>query len=270
MGGAFTAVSDDVNAVLYNPAGAMQSGSRQAAFTHAKPFVGLDDGGLNLNFFSVLAPVSDVAAFGVAWSGLTAPVYSQDDAAFLAATSLNRWLPSLGPTVSVGANLHYLHQNFDLDQRTVGDSVFSGGRSAGAFAVDLGLQVRPDPRVLPGLSLGVAGRSLNEPDIGLLTPDPVRRELLAGAAYSWSHLTLAADLSQRAGDLSWRAGAELWFRDQTLGLRAGGNDASAGTGFTVLLPFGKDSGVFLDYAFTVPLQVEDVSGSHRAAVGYLF
>lgn len=270
MGGAFTAISDDVNAVLYNPAGATQAGSRQVAFTYTKPFAGLDDVDLNANFFSAVLPVSDVATFGFGWASLGAPVYRQNSVALMGATSVNRWFPTLGPALSVGANLRFLHHRFDTDARTVGDSVFSGGRSESAIAVDLGVLGKPDPDILPGLTLGLRAASLNEPDIGLEDVDKVPRDLVGGAAYNIGSLTLAFDLSLRDDKTDWRAGAEYWMRDETLGVRAGAHTSAITAGFTTLLPGWRRMGLFLDYAFSLPLYVDDTAGSHRAALGVLF
>jgi hypothetical protein len=270
MGGAFTAVSDDVNAVLYNPAGAAHATSAQAAFTHGRPFTGLDDAKLNTNFFSALVPVSDAGAFGLAWSSLVAPVYQQNTVTALAATSLNRWMPALVPSITVGANLNALQHRFDLDERTAGDSVFSGGRSRAAWSYDVGVIMKPDPQLLPSLYLGAAGKALNQPDIGLKDVDAARREWLAGGAFIGKRWTFAADLSQRAGRLSWRAGAEAWFRDETLALRAGARSTAVSAGFSFLFNAGRNSRLFLDYAYEFPLVVEETAGTHRAAFGFLF
>jgi hypothetical protein len=270
MGNAFTAVSDDVNAVLFNPAGATQAGSRQLALTYSKPFAGLDDVSLHGNFFSAVLPVSDVATFGLGWTSFAAPVYRQNSVSLLAATSINRWVPKLGPALSAGANLRFLHHRFDTDPRTAGDSVFSGGISEAAVAVDVGLLGKPDPDVLPGLTLGLRAMSLNQPDIGLEDVDKVPRELVAGAAFNRRSLTLTFDLARRDDRTDWRAGAEYWMRDETLGVRAGAHSTAATAGFSVLFPAWRKTGLFLDYAFSLPLYIDDTAGSHRAALGVLF
>ncbi len=270
MGNAFTAVADDVNAALFNPAGLAQIPSRQMAFSHAKPFTGLDDVNLNLNFFSAVLPVGDLGSCGVAWSNLVAPVYRENTVTLSAASSLNRWLPDMKPYLAVGVNVNALQNRFDLDDRTAGDSVFANGRSENAVAFDLGLYMKPDPDRLPGLTLGAMGKSLNQPGLGLVETEQLKRELAGGAAYSFEKLTLSADLVRRDDVDTWRAGVESWFRQQTLGLRAGANSTAASAGFTVLFRAGRQAGIFLDYAYSIPFQVEDTAGSHRLALGLVF
>jgi very-short-patch-repair endonuclease len=266
MGGAFTAVSDDANAVRFNPAGATQAAAAEVSFAYSKPFTGLDDVDVNLNFVTALMPVSDIGAVGIAWASMNGDVLQQNTASLLMATSMNRWFPDLGPALSVGANAHFLHQEYSLDARTSADSVFARGRSAAAAAFDVGLWLKPDPRALPGLSLGIAGKSLNEPDLGLADRDPAHREIAGGAAYVWRRLTMALDLSTRKGENSWNAGAETWLFGDRLALRAGTGQTAANAGLAFVLRLGSLNFV-LDYAFSFPYTVEDSAGAHRAALG---
>jgi len=129
----------------------------------------------------------------------------------------------------------------------------------------------PDPAPGEGeILIRLRAASLNQPDLGFADVDKVPRELVAGAAYNVRSLTLAFDLARRVDMPAWRAGVEYWMRDETFGLRAGAHSAAATAGFTVLFPAWRKLGLFLDYAFALPLYIEDSSGSHRAALGVLF
>ncbi len=265
MGGAFAAVSDDENALLHNPAGAADAGGAQVAFAHSKPFQGLEETNVNLNFFAGVFPVSNGLALGGGWANLIAPVYRQNTAMLLAAASLNYWMPNLSPSVNVGVNLRHLHHRFDLDARAAQDPVFAGGRSEAALALDAGLLVKPEPDLAPGLALALVVKALNEPDLGLADQDKVPREWTAGAAYGFGRLTLAFDAVRRREEATWRAGAETWLWNRHLGFRTGANSTSASAGLTLAFKIGGGNRLALDYALSYPLRLEEPASSHRAA-----
>lgn len=295
MGGAFAAVADDANAVFYNPAGAVQIKRAQTSFMHAKLFLGLGEHvNLNLNSFFGLVPLSGAPVLGAGWTNFRAPVYREDVGYLLVAQSLNRFWPGLGPQVAVGGNLKFMQTRFDLDARTAADPVFSEKRSQNVLSLDVGLWSRPLPKGLPGLRLGLVGRNLNRPDVGLYTEDKVRENVVGGLAYDLSRFTFAADVYKRPNEVSLRGGVEFRLLDRRVfrtlalsghdeyavrdavpfhrqfALRAGANRTAVTTGLSYEFSLGENLGAGIDYALSIPFYVEDSDGSHRIAVNMRF
>ncbi|HOW28523.1 MAG TPA: hypothetical protein PK876_08495 [Elusimicrobiota bacterium] len=269
MGDAYTAVSDDVNAVYHNPAGVTQSDFSEMTFAHSKPFMGLDETNLNTNMFAAIMPVSDLGYWGTGWSSLRGPVYRQDDVSVLLATPLNRWVSAMTPEVSLGVNLHYLHHRFDLDTLTRSDSVFAGGRSKSALSVDAGFWIQPDPQTVPGLSLGLSAKNINQPNAGLASEDKAYRETSVGVAYQFRRGLITADMVKRRRETSWAAGFEKRFFKR-FSFRGGANPTTGTMGLGYRRRIGKKKYMEFDYAYGFPLSVDETGGSHRASVGLRF
>lgn len=102
--------------------------------------------------------------------------------------------------VELGVTGKHLHHSYLIggDELAAADPVFRNGRSAGAFAIDLGATAK----ITEPLTLGLAVRNLNRPDIGLAVEDRVPREIQGSAAYAipGKRLRFTADLSYRNND----------------------------------------------------------------------
>lgn len=275
MGGAFVALADDTNATLLNPAGMMLLDRPQGSFMYAKPFAGLSEVNLNLNYFSAVVPVNRVGAVGVSWANFLAPVSREDSVGVSLATSLNHWVSIPQASIHLGTTMKYLTHQFDLDERTRTDPVFAKGRSRGAMGVDVGVLVKPSPeglgRLSEGqLSLGLVAKTLNEPDVGLLTEDRVPRELVGGAAYTLGMWTAVFDYAHRDDVTTLKGGVEAWLLNRMVGLRAGANSTAGTFGFTYNHKISATFGLSLDYGFSFPFFLKETFGSHRVAVGVRF
>ena len=66
MGGAFTAVADDANAITWNAAGL--PGLRRTEFTSS--YAELYAMGINQSYLGFVRPISDRVAIGLAWSSI--------------------------------------------------------------------------------------------------------------------------------------------------------------------------------------------------------
>lgn len=134
----------------------------------------------------------------------------------------------LGSRVHVGVTGKHLRHGYLTgdDPLAAGDPVFSQGNARGAFALDLGMTARiSDP-----LTVGVAARNLNRPDLGLAVEDRVPRELQAGAVYDFGsgrHLRATADVLYRDQEFDAvdrfvpSAGLEKGFGDERVVIRMG-------------------------------------------------
>lgn len=272
MGGAFAAVADDTNATLFNPAGITQLKRPEGSFMYAKPFVGLSEVNLNLNYFSAVIPAGRWGAAGVSWASFLAPVSREDIVSASVATPVHQWVKIPQAEVSLGATVKYLTHRFDLDERTRTDPVFAKGRSKGGVGVDIGVLVKPEVRRRGSgrLAFAVVAKTVNQPDVGLLTEDQVPRELVVGAAYTLGSWTAVFDFVDRDRVTTLKGGVEGWFWNRTIGVRAGANSTAGTFGFTYRHSVTQHFGLSLDYGFSFPFFLDDTFGSHRVAVGVRF
>ena len=80
MAGAFTAVADDSNAPLYNPAGLARVKQEEFSLMSAKLYSGLNGVDIGLNYLSYVRDISDkYGGFGIAWAALASPTLYRED-----------------------------------------------------------------------------------------------------------------------------------------------------------------------------------------------
>ncbi|MDI6641780.1 MAG: hypothetical protein QME68_05665, partial [Elusimicrobiota bacterium] len=179
MGGAFTAVSDDVLAISYNPAGISQIKYFELNAMYAKLYTGLDAVDLGMSYAAFVYPARKIGSFGLNWANfVSAKQYREDTICLAYAKSINEIVKQLFkrrliPELSLGLNIKYLQHSYILDEHTVNDPVFTQGNSKSNMTVDLGLWSNPIPRQLHGLSVGLMLKNIIQPDVGLKTKDIV-------------------------------------------------------------------------------------------------
>jgi len=282
MGGAFTAISDDTNAPLYNPAGMVQvqwnevSAMFSRLYSGVDLYAGQDTVDLNQSYLAYVSrPIPHVGTIGLSWNNFTTThLYREDSVALSFARNLGDFIPGLNNDLAAGLNLKYLRRGISLDDRTVNDPVFmNGGDSASGMAVDLGLLYKPEDGPLTGWRFGLSGQNLNQPDLGFAETDKVPFMLRAGVAYQARQMPWfvpALDVTRRDGVTNVQGGFESWLFQDSLGLRAGGNRQEAATGISYYYAATQKFGFRLDYGITIPFYVKDTSGSHRLAVTLYF
>ncbi len=284
MGGAFCAIADDTSAPLWNPAGITQVKRPEANFMYAKLFAGLETVNLGLDYFSFVFPKNRrTGAWGISWASFSSlDLYREDTISITYAERLNDFFPRLIPEVSLGASLKYLSHSYTLDEYAKLDTdVFGEGTSQYAFTGDVGLLVRSNPAREPRISIGASAKNIIEADVGLRTKDIVPMETKFGVAYRMGDFKLlnalvvedvtgAVDVTLRDKDWNFHLGWEGWFNKRTFGLRAGGNNREVTIGLSYNNEFLKNLGIQLDYAFILPLQIEDTWGSHRVSLTVRF
>ena len=280
MGGAFTAVADDSNAPLYNPAGITQAGNPQIGLSYAKLFSGLENVDLSLQYFSALYPYGEIGSFGISWTYFSANYHRENTVNITYARSIERLFRFKGnwPEISFGANAKYLSHSYILDDYSRNDPVFASGSSKSNFTADLGLWAKLKANKFGVASAGIAVKNITQPDMGILTEDNAAAETRVGAAYkirklgSMKNLIIASDLvyrnivtEQREKNISLSLGAEAWFLNEMLAARLGGNSGGLTCGFGVKKNFG-DYDIIFDYALLWPLQLISTTGSHRVSL----
>ncbi len=285
MGGAFCAIADDTSGPLWNPAGITQVKRPEANFMYARLFTGLETVNLGLDYFSFVFPRNKyTGAWGVSWANFSCTdLYREDTVSITYAERLNDLFPRLIPEVSIGASLKYLSHGYTLDEYAKHDTetVFDKGTSKYAFTGDVGLLVRSNPGREPWISIGASVKNIIKADVGLRTEDVVPMETKFGIAYRMGDfkflnalvmedVTGAFDVTLRDKDWNYHLGWESWFKRRTFGLRAGGNDREITLGLSYNNELLKNLGIQLDYAFILPLQIEETWGSHRVSLTVRF
>jgi len=230
MGGAFSSIADDAEALYWNPAGLPSIGHQEITGTHANLF-GSD---IVDNYAAFVLPLARRRAAAIDWyrSGFNDPELDFGE---------NRIDLSYGqkilPSLSLGATVKYLNRNTSLDGVSV-----RRGRGAG---LDFGIIATP----LDRLRLGIVAQDAFDTKItysqGEGTVVAYPRTLRVGASYSpIRDAIVAADLDDRL-----HVGAE--YRPVTsLALRAGVNNNRSPDGLTWSAGTGIRWNVFhFDYAY---------------------
>jgi len=281
MGGAFTAISDDTNAPLYNPAGLVQvqwnevSAMFSRLFAGEDLYAGQDTVDLNQSYLAYASkPIPKWGSIGLSWNNFTTThLYREDTLTLSLARNVGDLIPALGNDLAAGLNLKYLRRGISLDARTTNDPVFRGGTSASGVAMDVGFLYKPEEGPLTGWRLGFSGQNLNQPDLGFGETDKVPYTLRFGAAYQARQMPWfvpALDVVHRDGITNLLGGFESWLFQDTLGLRAGGNRQEATTGISYYYAVNAKLGFRLDYGISIPFYVKDTTGSHRLAMTAYF
>ena len=200
MGGAFTAVADDANAMFYNPAGLQSLTRHQATLMNAD----LYSTGIQTLYGSYVMPLSHVQAIGVDWQHVG---FGDDELGYNRELIKLAYSHRLHSRVAVGVGLKYMTTDMSLDNSSIGKGSGSG--------LDLGLLVQPIDGIRVGVNIqDVTGTDVRYDDGGSETLMP--RSVRAGLAWQATHeLLVAADV-----DRTLHLGGEYWFRN-ILALRMG-------------------------------------------------
>lgn len=254
LGGAYTALSSDANALLYNPAGLGRVERNELTFMHDEYVQGIAQEYLSLATVQGFGGSVNYLNFGdVTRTRIDAPdgtlgTFGLSDLALSGGYGRRFFDDSL----SIGAGLEYLREQAD-------DVTASGA------AVSAGVLVLPKP--VPGLTLGAsllnAGPSVRFASQSSPLPTTAR----LGAAYEFNGLgarhTAALDLSQQRSDaLRWGLGFESVIA-RMMALRLGFTSRNdAGLGLTGGVGWAWQA-LSIDYAFS---PYGDLGMAHRISV----
>lgn len=268
MGGAFVALANDSSALFINPAGLLNVPYHEASFSYGKPFYGLAGIDLSQGYFSVSVPMYSGARLGIGGASFVASGLMEESVWSVAYARNIGSLLGLGPqSLQMGINLNYLFHSFSIREVPEG-VVFKNGTSRDAWSADAGILLHAGER----LSLGASMRHITQPDVGLITNDPVPRETRLGLALKQGRLTFVSDAKHRnnglgAGNSSWsyHAGLVASMPASPLSLRLGGNtNREVSTGFSL-----SYQQISLIYAYSVNRDLaQDNLGSHFFSLNF--
>lgn len=283
MGGAFTAVSNDVHSVIYNPAGLMNIDKKQALFSYRNQL-----GLIGYNYFAAAMPVDKRSAIG------TGLIVSGDKA--MREYTLQASYARKFDLVSTGVSLKLRYASFGNNGISDGDYIIfeqdeiAQGRidqvkgDAVGFGLDLGVKAM----ITEKLSFGVVCRDLLSPVYwdshndnaengtdGKYT-EAIPAKILIGAAYGIGGSTLiAADYVpslDREVDNRMLAGIESVLFN-IVALRAGTQtffnnlkDEKYSFGLGLKVELMNDLTVNVDYTY----QLEELANSQIFALGLEF
>jgi hypothetical protein len=268
MGGAFSAVADDVYSIYYNPAGLANQKKRQVASSYVRYFQGINIGfvgysqkllkdgvmGIGLNYVSV----SDIER-RTTDVDVSEGTFGANDSALYLSYANEKLLSSYLKGLNVGANLKIIRQTLDT-------------QTSQSYALDLGALYNTPVKKLTAAfgvyNLGTHVKFISE-------SDPLPLDLRLGLAYRMFNdsFLVAVDANDFVYDerLTEQVGLEYTY-NKAISVRGGyihGIDSeklggltgfSAGVGFNIW-------GIQLDYAF-VPYG--ELSDTHRISIATKF
>jgi hypothetical protein len=259
MGGAFTAIADDVNGPQYNAAGIAWAGNKEAVASYIDYLEGI-----SYSYIGYIHPLKNGSALGLAVAYLDSGAIDQTNLAgstigtFSSTQSLllMTYAKTLGSKISWGTNLKVFQQKIEEEK-------------SNGYAFDLGAIYK----IKPSLSFGVNVQNLGPGVKFVQEKDPLPLTVKAGAAYIFVEkvLTLSGDAKYQPKEdskVSENIGLEYWV-NQNLALRAGYDTANLSdienyNGITAGLGF-QVSGFNLNYAW-MPYGI--LGDTHRISVGY--
>lgn len=232
MGGAFVAVADDSNASAYNPAGLGFVKNIDASFTRLILYSGI----VNYNYAGVAVPLKTFGSIGMSFGVLQeeSKIYSEKNIAF-------SYSKSFADIVSVGANIKMLSTGFDESAEWVKENPYFAKKSTSGITADIGLLAKP----ISDLGIGLVAENLIPVNVSIseLDEEKMPMKIKFGLAYKLSAIAKNAQqpalkevlettiISFEGGTRKERevnitklkAGIEMWFANQTVGIRAGYN-----------------------------------------------
>ena len=185
LAGAYTAVSDDVEAIWWNPAGLRFCRGIEVNTTYTNLY-GLSD--LSYLNFAFVLPTLTAGTWGLGYSSFGPKVYKETDLRLSFATELGGGI--------------YLGTNLKSNTVTIG----SEGGSAGAFGVDIGVTANISEK----LRMAVSAININGPTLGDTAEMLESRFLIGLQGKPYEGLSASLDLQKPVEkSLELRAGFEL-------------------------------------------------------------
>ncbi len=273
MGGAYTAVSNDANAPLYNVAGTAFAAQKEVTLMGSRLFAGLEGVEIGANYAGYVHPISaNIGTISFAWSSISTPGLRREDTFNVGyARVLNDILRLNSDIVelSAGANLKYLLQEVKFDVADTDMNTYEG-----AMTGDIGLLAM----FSNGIGVGFSSKYIVPADIGFMEKDEVKNTNVLGVSYYSDELplvkipyfTAALDVMFRDGETFIRVGAESYVLDRRLAIRLGGREEAFNIGFGYEFAFANETKLVVDYALELPFEVEESYGSHFVALSFKF
>ncbi|MDR2192529.1 MAG: hypothetical protein LBO62_06600 [Endomicrobium sp.] len=271
MGGAYTAVAYGVDAAVYNIAGISEMQKPEVTFNSTKLFTGLDGFDWGTDYLAGVFPFGKkIGAVSAGWALYGNTSLRREDTFYIGyAREMDDILKKLDidtdiVSVMLGLNLKSLMTETKKDGNT---------HTSSALTFDLGVLLR----FKYGISIAYSGRYLTKPDLGYWEADPVKQTNVLGVSYYSKELaflkipefTAALDVEMRGSERLIMIGAESKILNDKFAIRAGGWESQINFGLGYVFEIG-DGKLFVDYAFGMPLEIIESTGSHFLSLTFRF
>ena len=273
MGGAFTAVSNDANAPLYNIAGTAFTAQNEVTLMGSRLFAGLEGVEIGANYAGFVHPIdAEYGTISFAWSSISTPGLRREDTFNIGYARLMNDILRLDSEIvelSAGLNVKYLMQEVKFGPEEQDLDTYKG-----AMTGDIGLLAM----FSNGIGIGYTSKYVVPADIGFMEKDEVKNINVIGLSYYNDELpyikipyfTIALDVIFRDNESSIRAGVESYVLDKKLAIRLGGREEAFNIGFGYEFAFANETKLVIDYALELPMQVEESYGSHFFSLTFKF
>ena len=280
MGGAFTAIGEESDGLLVNPASianltpqpeSLQS-AQQFSATMARLHVGLSDKtSITQNLISYAYSRPTRGALGLLWKRLNVAELYVENYLLVGLSKSYDFGAKEERRISLGGAVKLL--NWDTAPTIGADGTVVEdlpGRSR--LALDIGMIFRPSPNIPIALSL----QNLNTPNIASTNSTSIENlplQVMLGMGIVAKNSTWGMDLVFRESEVDVKVGIESQFYEESLVLRGGfrlenlawGTNLALGGGYR---PFRS---LRIDYGFLFPIGgIRDTAGSHRFSIVYDF
>ncbi len=275
LGGAFTAISDDANALFYNPAGLSNLKKAELTSNYGRLFMGLDDNSsIGSSFVGYAHPTEKYGTPGISWYNLSlSNLYDETAIALSYSYPFSKY-------ISAGASVKNLSRAFGSDDytktainttgdeiRLEGDPVFDNGKKSQVITGDVGLFYSYSRNI----SIGISAKNITKPDIGLMNTDKLSAVYRGGFAYKGDDYLFSFETVSKDSDINILTGAEKWFSQKNIAIRGG---LSLGSRRWRTISIGSSirfDNFSFDYAFLWPLSgINDTLGTHKIALNIKF
>ena len=276
MGGAYTALADDADGALVNPAGLSNIEGQQIIAALSALHVGLsDDSFISQNILGYAYRQRRAGTLGIVWKRLAASdLYFENVLALSFSRAFGFYLTKSeddrGKNLFLGGTLNLMSWDsaptIGADGEVIED--LPGWRGLG---FDFGLTVWPSENIPVALAL----QNINRPDVASNVSEVEERLPIAtrmGVAAIGEDITWAMDMILRDGQIDLRTGLEKRY-GQNFTIRGGFSLENLAWGTNFTLGAGYKPGEFtrIDYAFVYPVNtILSTLGSHRISVTYDF
>ncbi len=258
MAGAFSAVADDNDALLYNPAGLAGLTEACLSTSWADLYAGLDDGQLTESQLAFTYPMAIPGSLGVLWHQRNLFDLYQENQISLG------YGQALDPdkTWTAGAVVDLLMLQYTDAQALAQDDFLKNHATLFTASLDAGVLYLPASH----WRIGLSASHINQPNIAVLEePVLLSLQLRAGVAYQDNNFKTGLDWTMTDGTYRWSVGGEYWWFERLLATRAGLALTTDGlqemTGGLSLNWLQVHGGLQLDYAFVLPLGEKIYFGS---------
>ena len=171
--------------------------------------------------------------------------------------------------IAAGLNFKYLLQEVKFGVKEEDLDTYKG-----AMTGDIGILAM----FSNGIGIGYSSKYIVPADIGFMEKDEVKNINVLGLSYYNDELpyikipyfTIALDVIFRDNETFVRAGVESYVLDRKLAIRLGGREEAFNVGFGYEFSFANATKLVVDYAFELPIEVEDSYGSHFLSLSFKF